>query len=269
LSEPGDGRLTSAAMSVPRFFVDAPLAAGETITLPEAVAHHALRVLRLPAEAPIVLFNGRGGEYPATLRAGRRAAQAVIEGFRAVERESPLPLTLVQSLIGADRLDWIVEKAVELGVARLLIAQTRRAVVRLDAQRRARRLAHWREIVRAACCQCGRNRLPAVDYCDSFDAALAALDADGSRLLLLPAAGAPMPAAVPGRRVALAVGPEGGYTDEEIEQARRAGFVEAKLGPRTLRADTAGLAALACLQSTGGDFGAEPRAIGSPQNRNS
>ena len=241
-------------MSSPRFFVEAPLAAGQSLRLPTDVAHHALRVLRLRDGAPIVLFDGSGGEYRATLHFDGAAALAQIDGFDPIERESPLRLTLVQALVAADKLDWIVEKAVELGIERILVAPTQRSVVRLDAARAARRAQHWADVARAACCQCGRNRVPPVGYFGDLRAALAALPGDGHRLLLLPTAGRNLCQAVTGRSATLMVGPEGGLADDEIAQAGRAGFVTVSLGPRVLRTETAGLAAIAALQASGGDF---------------
>lgn len=241
-------------MSPPRFYVDAPLAADAPIRLPAEVAHHALRVLRLRDGAPIVLFDGRGGEYAARLQAEGSVALAQVDAFDPIERESPLRLTLVQALVAADKLDWIVEKAVELGVARILVVPTQRSVARLDAARALRRLRHWADVARAACCQCGRNRVPAVEFSGGFDAMLAALPPGAPRLLLLPTAGRDLGSAVAGDRAVLMVGPEGGLADSEVEQAGRAGFVAVQLGPRVLRTETAGLAALAALQAVHGDL---------------
>lgn len=241
-------------MSRPRFFVDEPIAVGESLRLPADVAHHAARVLRLRDGAPIALFNGRGGEYPSALRVKGAAALAQVEAFDPVERESPLRLTLVQALVAADKLDWIVEKAVELGVDRILVAPMQRCVVRLEAARAARRVQHWVDVARAACCQCGRNRVPPVDFLGSFDAALSAVPAAGPRLLLLPTARQDLCSLLAGDGAVLMVGPEGGLADSEIVQAAQAGFVAARLGPRVLRTETAGLAALAALQATGGDM---------------
>ncbi len=241
-------------MAQPRFFVDATLVAGDSIRLPADVAHHALRVLRLRGGAPLLLFNGRGGEYLASLRVEGNAALAQVEGFDPIDRESPLQLTLIQALVAADKLDWIVEKAVELGVDRVLVAPMQRSVVRLDAARAARRVRHWTDVARAACCQCGRNRVPSIEFVGSFDAVLAAVPTDWPRLLLVPTAGRGLRSAVAGDRAALMVGPEGGFADSEIADAGRAGFVSVQLGPRVLRTETAGLAAIAALQATSGDL---------------
>lgn len=243
-------------MSPPRFFVDTALAAGALLRLPADVTHHALRVLRLRDGASIVLFNGGGGEYPASLRVDGAAALARVDGYDAIERESPLRLTLIQALVAADKLDWIVEKAVELGVERILVAPMQRSVVRLDAARAARRAQHWADVARAACCQCGRNRVPTVQFIGSFEASLAATPAAQPRLLLLPAARTCLPAILAGGRATVMVGPEGGLTEIEVAQAGQAGFTAVRLGPRILRAETAGLAAMAALQATSGDLAA-------------
>lgn len=213
-----------------------------------------MRVLRLCSGAPIVLFNGRGGEYPATLSLGAGYAAASVAAFDPAERESPLELTLLQALVAADKLDWVVEKSVELGVHRILVTPMTRSVARLDPARSVRRLQHWRDLVIAACCQCGRNRLPSVDYAASLDAALTVEPEVESRLLLSPSAATDLPSNLPGGRAVLMVGPEGGVTDAELKHAERAGFAPVRLGPRILRAETAGLAALASFQALGGDF---------------
>ena len=254
--EPGTapGFFLHRSVSQPRFFVDAPLVGGESIRLPDDVAHHALRVLRLRAGAPIVLFNGRGGECPAALRVDGGTVLAQLGAFDPIERESPLHLTLIQALVAADKLDWIVEKSVELGVGRILVACMQRSVVRLDAARAVRRVKHWTDVARAASCQCGRNRVPSVEFYAGFDAVLAAVPAGQPRLLLLPTAAAAIFTAVTGDRAALMVGPEGGFSELEVAQSARAGFVAVRLGPRVLRAETAGLAAIAALQAGRGDL---------------
>lgn len=246
-------------MARPRFFVDLPLHVGEAPCLPPDVAHHAWRVLRLGNGAPITLFNGRGGEYAAQLRLDRGEAAALIERFEPIERESPLALTLIQAMVASEKLDWIVEKAVELGAARIVVVPTQRSVVRLDAARTARRLQHWRDLALAACCQCGRNRVPNIEFCASLEAAVFAVPATCARLLLHPAAANDLPAELAGGGAVILVGAEGGLTDAEIVHATNAGFVATRLGPRVLRTETAGFAALAALQARCGDLAAAPR----------
>jgi 16S rRNA (uracil1498-N3)-methyltransferase len=243
----------------PRFFVDLPLQVGVSAGLPPDVAHHAVRVLRLSDGAPITLFDGRGGEYAAKLRITGSQVAAAVERFDPVERESPLALTLIQAMVASEKLDWIVEKAVELGAARVVVVPTQRSVVRLDAARTARRLQHWRDLARAACCQCGRNRVPQIEFCASIDAAVHAVPEAGARLLLHPAAAHDLPTELAGGGAVILVGAEGGLTDAEVARATNAGFVATRLGPRVLRTETAGLAALAALQARCGDLATAPR----------
>lgn len=240
-------------MSAPRFFVDATLEPGARLALPERVAHHALRVLRLAHGVPLVLFNGRGGEAHATLAVEGQQAWADIVRWDAIERESTLDLTLIQALVATDKLDWVVEKATELGVARIVLAPAARSVVRLNAERLERRLAHWREIALAACAQCGRNRVPQILAAASLGAACIASTAR-HRHVLAPAASGALLRAAPGDSLAFAVGPEGGFTSDEIDTARAAGFTALSLGPRVMRTETAGLAALAACQALAGDW---------------
>jgi 16S rRNA (uracil1498-N3)-methyltransferase len=236
----------------PRFFVDLDLAVGIELVLPEAVAHHAQRVLRLRAGSDIVLFNGRGGEFAARLVVEGRRAAAQVHGFDAIERDSALPLALLQAWVAADKLDWLVEKAVELGAGRIVLMPAERSVVRLADERRARRIAHLRQLAIAACEQCGRNRLPQVDAADDLATALA-LAGPGTRLILAPQAQAALVPAVADGAVLL-VGPEGGFTAAEVAQAAELGCQSVRLGPRVLRTETAGPAALAAVQAVHGDL---------------
>ncbi len=239
----------------PRFFIEGGLRVGATIDLPDAVAHHAQHALRLRDGAALVLFDGRGGEYAARLVAGGRAAAAVL-AFDPVERESPLAVTLIQSFVPNEKLDWIIGKSTELGAARIVLMPTARSVVRFDGERLARKRRHWREVAIAACCQCGRNRVPEVLDVSSFAGALERAQTCDARALLAPNAREALVRHAWARSIAVAIGPEGGFSDQEIAFAQRAGFVVAALGPRVLRTETAGPAALAALQAVGGDLSA-------------
>lgn len=243
-------------MRVARFFIDAPLALGTPIELPPRTAHHALRVLRLRGGDPIVLFNGKGGEFSAHLAVNGSHVVAEIETCESIERESPLAVTLVQAWIAADKLDWVIEKSVELGVHSIVLTPAQRSVVRVTGDRLGKRLERLRELIISACAQCGRNRIPPLDAASTFaDALHAGLSGGAMGLLLEPHAALRLSEAEPGNRpVALAVGPEGGFDDDELALARRLGYREHCLGPRILRTETAGLTALAVLQATGGDF---------------
>ncbi len=243
-------------MRTTRIYVDLELAAGPDVLLPAAQSNHLLRVLRLRSGAPLTLFNGRGGEYAAELvDAGKPGARVAIRAHSAVERESPLHLTLLQGVARGERMDAIVQKATELGVQRIVPMSCEFSVVRLDAASRQRRAEHWRAVAIAACEQCGRNRLPEVEPIGDFAEACAGSSA-GVRLMLLPQAPESLAAVAAGLRSAvLLVGPEGGLSGREQLQAQRSGFRPCRLGPRILRTETAPLAALAALQALAGDLG--------------
>lgn len=246
---------------MPRFFVDSDFESGAVVALPDEVARH-VQVLRLAAGDSLTLFNGRGGQHEARLvEVGRRSAFAQIGAFAALEAEPPYRIALAQGIAGGDKMDWLIEKAVELGVARIAPLVTARSVVRLSAERASRRHAHWQGIVRAACEQCGRNRLPEVDAACDLSKWLAALPApDGSgplRLMLSPRADRPfgsLPDTPPSEGVTLLIGPEGGLSPEEEDAAAAHGFAPLSLGPRVLRTETAGMAVLAALAARWGGW---------------
>jgi 16S rRNA (uracil1498-N3)-methyltransferase len=235
-------------------YVDAVLGEGIRLELPPAAGVHLAKVLRVRSGDELVVFCGDGFEYPASVESvrGNRVAVAIGEA-RALDRESPLAVTLVQCMARADRMDVIVQKATELGVARIVPVQSRRGVVRLDAAQAESKAAHWRAIVVNACEQCGRNRLPAVEAPRRLLDYLGALPAGGERLLLEPGAAARHAAPI-GGEVTVAIGPEGGLDEEEIAAFRLAGFQTMRLGPRVLRTETAAIAALAYLQGRYGDL---------------
>jgi len=245
-------------MAAPRFHAPIALAradVGREIALPDAIAHHAVRVLRLVAGDAITLFTGTGGEFAATIaRIDKRGASARIAGFDAVERESPLAVTLAQAVAANDAMDYAVRKAVELGVAAIVPVVTARSAPLPAGERGDRRLAHWRQIAVAACEQCGRNRVPDVAPPMPVEAWLA--EWDGAGVVLDPEAKKSLPrVGAPKGRFAALIGPEGGLTAREIAAAKGRGFVAVRLGPRVLRTETAAVAVLAVLQATAGDFG--------------
>lgn len=248
-------------MRLNRVYVDVPLCPGSVIELPAAPALHLSRVLRARSGDEIVLFSGDGHEFAAAVASirGTRVTAAVGEA-RAVDRESPLAVTLVQCLTRADRMDVIVQKATELGVARIVPVLSRRSVVRLDAAQSAAKAQHWRAVAIAACEQCGRNRLPEVEVPRPLLRYLGDSPQGGVRLVLDPDAGPADRACGIDAAVLMAVGPEGGFDAEELEALRVSGFVSVALGPRVLRAETAAIAGLAWLQSRFGDFAAAPAA---------
>ena len=247
-------------MPRPRIYTPAALRTGTTHTLPESAAAHVTRVLRLAAGDPITLFDGSGADYDAVLRvAARSGVSAEIGERRDVHRESPLAVTLLQGISRGARMDTVMQKATELGVRIIQPVLAERSVVRLDAERSQSRLEHWQRIVISACEQCGRSMLPEVRPPRSLSDTLASLEPDTVGLTLDPAGKATLDQLVGNTsRVALAIGPEGGFTGKEIEALARAGFRGMRLGPRILRTETAPLAALAILQFARGDLGQTP-----------
>ena len=229
------------------------LAAGARVALPEAAAHHAARVLRLDTGAAVTLFDGLGGEYPGVIAVNSRAVEIKLEVNDPVERESPLAIELVQGLSSGDRMDFTVQKAVELGVTAIHPVISERSVVKLSGERAEKRVLHWQQIAIAACEQCGRNRVPTVVGIQSLDHFLAACLAEGGgtlRWLLSPRAeNALRTMARPGTAVQLLIGPEGGFSDGEEAATRAAGFTAVSLGPRVLRTETAALGALAAISA--------------------
>jgi 16S rRNA (uracil1498-N3)-methyltransferase len=239
---------------MPRFYCPQPLTPGATIDLPETVAHH-LHVVRMQPGAPLVLFNGQGGQYRATLLdTGKKRASASIDGFDAREAELPFSVTLAQGLPEGSKMDWIVEKAVELGVAAIEPLAARRSVVRLSGERADKRRAHWEAVVVAASEQCGRNRLADVAPVADFGRWVAT-PGQSRRILLSPRATESLAGwarATPAHAVTLLVGPEGGLSEQEEDAARAQGALALSMGPRVLRTETAGLAALAILAAAWG-----------------
>lgn len=239
---------------IPRFFCPFPLNPGATADLPADTAHHALNVLRVGAGDTAILFDGRGGEWQSVLHPAGKRLQARLTTFSEATRESPLAITLVQSLPAADKMDWIVQKAVELGAFRLQPVAARRSLVKLSGPRAERRLAHWQAIAIAACEQSGRTHIPEVapllDLPHYFsrtvtDNVLRLICAPGATTTLRQ-----MPA--PTTPVSLLIGPEGGFEEAELRAAQAAGFQPVSLGPRVLRTETAGLAAIAAMMALWG-----------------
>ena len=267
-----------------RLFCDLPLTLGQHITLPEAAAHHARDVLRLEAGATVTLLNGLGGEYAAVLtRVNKKLVEADVGQCTQRESEPPFAITVAQSLATGDKMDWVVEKCVELGAATVVPVAAARSVLKLNAERAEKRVAHWQAIARAACEQCGRNRLARVEPVTGLDAWLAGVlasamthasydaslkaSAQGTaaaasatpvlKLMLSPVADVSfttLPAPLPASAIHLLIGPEAGLTDAEEAAARAAGFKGIRLGPRVMRTETAAIAALAAIHARWGDF---------------
>jgi 16S rRNA (uracil1498-N3)-methyltransferase len=240
-----------------RVFVDAPLAPGTRVALPEAAAAHLVRVLRLREGDACVLFNGDGHDYGARLaETGKRGAVAEVLEARRLDNESSLRVMLVQGIARGEKMDLVLQKATELGVARIVPVDAERTEVRLDGERLRKRMEHWRGVVASACEQSGRARVPAVDAPVAIDRIAGHVGDATVRLCLDPEGDCTLSGLgiAADATVALAIGPEGGWSPRDRELLRAAGFRGLRLGPRILRTETAGLAAIAALQAAYGDL---------------
>ena len=243
-------------MRRPRIYTEQPLRARDSIRLEPGPSRHVARVLRKRAGDELILFNGGGGQYPATISAVDKSSVVVTTGdFDDIEVESKLQLYLGIALSRGERMDWIVQKATELGVRSIAPLLSERTEVRLRGERQDKKLRHWQQIAISACEQCGRNQLPDIEPLQSLEQWLRQVRAD-ARLVLHHRAGPGDPGTATPASVALLVGPEGGLSSAEIEAAERAGFSALQLGPRVLRTETAPLAAIAILQARWGDMAA-------------
>lgn len=239
---------------MPRFYLDAPLRAGSSILLAEDSAHHAVHVLRVRTGDEVTLFNGRGGEFAARIASIERLKVLCdVLQHRAIERESPLRVVLVQGVSSGERMDFTVRKGVELGVAEIHPVLAHASVARPKGERAAARHQHWQKIAVSACEQCGRNQIPAVH---PLVDAVRYSGGEGTRILLSPLAELSFSQACKAGDAAftIAAGPEAGFSADEEAAFLNAGYVPARIGPRVLRTETAGLAALAALNALKGDF---------------
>ena len=247
--------MNTSPVRAPRFHLATPLRAGTTCVLPEEIAHHAVHVLRVRSGDEITLFDGRGGEYAARVVAvDRLRVTADVLEHRAVERESPLRVVLVQGVSAGERMDFTIRKAVELGVAEIRPVLAASSVARPKGERAAARHTHWQKVAVAACEQCGRNRIPQIH---PLTAAADYREASGNlKILLAPRSELAFSEACRkvGTAITLAAGPEAGFNAAEEAAFLDCSFVPARLGPRVLRTETAALAALAALNALRGDF---------------
>lgn len=243
-------------MSAPRFFCDAKLGPGAILQLPENAARHAARVLRLKAGERAILFNGDGHNYSAELlRVEREEVSVKIVEFAAAGRESPLSVTLAQAISSGDRMDFTLQKSVELGVAAIQPLAAERSVVKLNGERAEKRRQHWQNVVVSACEQSGRAIVPQVASSTPLLNWLGEPESFALKLMLSPTAehtlhDLPKPAG----DICLLIGCEGGFAPPEVAAAESRGFIPVRLGARVLRTETAALAALAAMQTLWGDF---------------
>jgi 16S rRNA (uracil1498-N3)-methyltransferase len=243
-------------MTTPRFYCPEIIAQSGTAELPEQAAQHAARVLRLKAGDSVCIFNGCGGEGEARISdIGKRHVTLEILTWRAVERESPLLVLLAQAISAGEKMDFTLQKAVELGIGNIQPLASERSVVRLSGERAEKRVAHWQGVVVAACEQSGRNRVPEVAPIRPLLDWLGQQDGTGLCLMLSPTAAVGLrDLHKPSGSITLLIGPEGGLSPAEAEAAQRSGFTPVRLGARVLRTETAALAALAAMQALWGDF---------------
>lgn len=242
-------------MRIPRIYHDAPLTPQQELELSESAANHVARVLRLREQAALVIFNGNGGEYRAHIsRIEKRRVLVQLEEYRAQEVESPLHITLAQGISRGERMDYTLQKAVELGISRIVPLLSERCMVELKGERLEKRLAHWRGVIIGACEQCGRNRLPELLPVTPLPEWLAR-PVEGCGLLLDHRAQGSINTLDTAGAFTLLIGPEGGLSPTEQEQALAAGYQAIRLGPRVLRTETAALVALSALQARFGDLG--------------
>lgn len=237
-----------------RVHVDTPLAVGHELVLPEDAARHLGTVLRLGPGDAFVLFNGDGHDYPARwIEGGRKAARVAVLAQEIVERESPLEITLAQAICRGEKMDLVLQKAVELGVHAVQVLHSTRSEVKLDGERLQRRMEHWRQVIVSACEQCGRAVVPVLHPPQPLAIWMRAAG-EGLRLHLDPVAQSSLATLPMVDAVTLVVGPEGGFAHEEVERLEASGSTGLRLGPRVLRTETAGLAAIAALQARFGDM---------------
>ena len=241
-------------MRISRIYTALPLSGQQQITLEADAAHYLARVLRLPVGAQLVLFNGDGCEYAAHITSvDKKYVVVAIDRFESAERESPLAIHLGIAVSKGERMDWIVQKATELGVTRITPLLSERVEVKLQGEREEKRIAHWRAISVSACEQCMRNRIPVIDSVQPLAKWLDETEAD-AKFVLHHRSPTTLDSTAKPTRVALLIGPEGGLSETEIKLAEREGFASLRLGPRVLRTETAPLAALSVLQYLWGDL---------------
>lgn len=241
-----------------RFFVRQTIHVGQTMPLPQFAADHAIRVLRMREGDAITVFNGDGHDYAGRLTYARKGDAGVhVDTQAAVDVESPLEVTLVQAIVRSEKMDWILQKATELGVRRIVPVTSERSEIKLGEERADKRHARWLHVIESACEQCGRGRVPELFMPKSLAQYAADLQpvAEGeSRLSLHPEAALGLSEIAAPTSATIAIGPEGGFSDRDLMVLDQSGFKRLRLGPRVLRTETAGTVAMAALQARFGDM---------------
>ena len=243
-------------MSPPRIYQSTPLTANQALTLDAAASHHLARVLRAAVDDAITLFNGDGNEYPAKITGiDKKSVHITIQSCVSRDVESPIDIYLAQGIARGEKMDFIIQKAVELGVSKIFPLITERCNVRLNQEREEKRLQHWQSIVISACEQSGRNRIPEIHAPQSLEAWLPQVIADLKFVLSPHVANQPAKNTLSQpKTIALLIGPEGGLSDPEVALASQHAFIPQCLGPRVLRTETATLATITAIQCQYGDF---------------
>ncbi len=235
-----------------RFFIDTVLRANTQIELDSNAARHA-QALRLREGDPVVLFNGKGGEYRGKIVFTGRKANVLLNSHLQQERSSPLSITLAQALLSSEKMDWVIQKATELGVTQIIPFAAARSSIKLDALRSAKKLAHWQAVVHAACEQCGTNKIPIIAEALSLPALIANTQSTHVHRLTLAIGATGLLSAQPKPKstepTLIVIGPEGDFTSDELALLDTAKFIRVSMGERILRTETAGLAALATLNA--------------------
>lgn len=245
-------------MSAPRFYFPPPLPQSNNCELPTEAAHHASRVLRLRAGDAVQIFDGQGNALDATINniSGKHVYLGNLQTCMVQQQNCELQIVLAQSLCSSEKMDWVIQKATELGVAEIVPIQAQRSVAKLTGARADKRAQHWQNVIVSACEQCGRNDLPRITAPVAMTEWLQSTRSQsGSKFILMPGgAGGMKDQARPQSRVTLLIGPEGGFTSDEANVAQQVGFAPVLLGPRVLRTETAAMAGIAAIQTLWGDF---------------
>lgn len=239
-------------MRIPRLYIDQDIAIDDIIKLDKPSASYLIKVLRLPLYAEVILFNGQGGSYKATLLDHSKQAEVHVQEFTKDNNESPLKITLIQGISKGDHMDITIQKAVELGVQEIIPLICERTVVNLKGDRLEKKMKHWKGIVTSASEQSGRNILLNIHQPRKLP--IISLAKKQTGLILQPTADNNISKIQAPTSVAIMIGPEGGFTDEEIESSKEKGFKEVRFGPRVLRTETAAIAAISIIQSHWGDL---------------
>jgi len=241
-------------MRIPRIFTPQALAPNSTLVLAEAQSHYLSKVLRMQAGRELILFNGEGGEYSAEISAvHKKTVEVAVQDFSAENRQSQLQLELAIGVSRGERMDWVLQKATELGVTKITPLLTERTEVKLGGERADKKMEHWQQILISACEQCQRNLLPELSEPKPFSEWLSGCDAE-LKFVLHHRDNQGLPQHQTTHSVALLIGPEGGLDDDEIAQAIAQNFSPLTLGPRVLRTETAPVAAISLVQYLWGDF---------------